>query len=292
MNKPLNFTVPIDFVVQHARDMVLSANWRGALNCLMNGVSGMTYDVAVRVLSGQSDFEAGEDVFKEVFEISSESKNNARMKYLELSRWQTCGCYHAPSGEIFQPYGIVEHFGQQDLDYATEQVQQLDDVVTISEFRDLRVRFFMKHRESDVPFFSERHGVVLFRRVQGPAFWVPLHTKIDEALDAYLELRNLDVLSERPRRGQSTVTPWQPDFYREAVLAGHIGYVDLRDSLLRDFDAEALMAECSPASSQDREAQPNLVPVGNRFFISAPQLSAAEQLEKEAWLRELRAQVF
>jgi phosphohistidine swiveling domain-containing protein len=252
MTKELFFTVEPGFVVEHARGLVLSEDWRGALAFLMDGMEGMTLDIAVAILKGERTISDDADGMTE----GPQDPDDARLKrYLETAAWQTAGIYES-RGEFYQPYGTIEGFGREDKAYARDHLERMgNEGVTLDEYRVLRAKYHMYSRESDLVFFGLQDTAVLFKRVQGPAFWVETFKDAKKALAAFKERRSFRWLGEATSdAGDRYCQPKCWEFYEDAIREGVVYASSGSDELL-DRPTQAILDRLTKLADSIAEAK-------------------------------------
>ncbi|VTU42795.1 MULTISPECIES: hypothetical protein [unclassified Variovorax] len=283
MTKELFFSVEPGFVVEHARDLVLSDDWRGALSFLMEGLEGMTLDMAVAILKGERSISTDEDGMCD----GPQDPNDTRLKrYLGTAAWQTAGIYRS-RGEFYQPYAYIAGFGRADKAYAREHLERMgNECVTLDEYRVLRAKYHMYSRESDLVFFNLQETAALFKRVQGPAFWVPTFNEPKEALAAYREHRDLSRIGDSEEAENAYFEPKCWEFYEDAIRDGVVYGSRGSDELL-DQPTQAILDRLTELADsigqakvqEEAEVESGGSPGKKRgmFFQTRPPAKAAEE---------------
>lgn len=214
-----HFSVDMATVVSLARDMVLSNNWRGAIRVLQHGtVPQMPLDLVVDILSGKSTLQGDESGAEAV---TQDPNNSELQRYLKTAEWQTAGLY-ACDGEFYQPYAVIPAFDSQDEAAAMKQIRDWEDIFSMEQYREARARYHMERKESDIVRFDIAKKPVLFKRVQGPAFWVKTFDDAAEAWADFLAKRggNLQSSLDQKSRPECSHTSWE--FYFKAAVEGLI----------------------------------------------------------------------
>jgi phosphohistidine swiveling domain-containing protein len=220
----VGFSMEAGFIADFARGLVLEKKWRDALRILREATSpALSLQECVDILTGKANLAREEKGYRLV---AQDPKCPALARYLKTAAWQQAGVLDI-DGEFYQPYARVTSFGVEDEEAVLSLYRSRDgDWVSAEKYRELRAKYYARHPDSDIVRFDVLPEPVLFRRVQGPAFWVPTFREADEALTAYLELRDLEDFGHP--RASRTGKPLLPDsfeFYfqgtREGYLSGH-----------------------------------------------------------------------
>jgi phosphohistidine swiveling domain-containing protein len=216
----VHFTVEGAFIVNFARDQVLSKDWRGALRTLKLAMTpAMSLDQAVEILSGKSTLV--EDGQKMIFQ--PQDQNCAKLKrYLSTAHWQNAGILER-DGEFYQPYAEIRSFNWQDAKPVLKRLEEDHDWMSVHAFQQARARHYMDLPFDDIACFDSGSHPVLFKRVQGPAFWQPTFTDTESAMTHWAEHRK--GLEERGA-GDHGVPFNSLDFYRAAAQAGYLSEAD------------------------------------------------------------------
>jgi len=219
MKHEVHFTVEPDFIVKFVRDKVLSKDWRGALRTLTS--LPVTLDDAVALLRGEStlvDAGNGQVVLAEQPKDCPDLQ-----RYLNTAYWQNAGILER-NGEFYQPYAEIIGFGWQDLDPVMTRLREMEDWCTMREFRDMRARHYFDTPFDDIVCFDTGTNPVIFKRVQGPAFWMKTFEDAADAVkDCVAAKRNLEVRGE----GSNAHRADSVEFYLKPARDGF---------LLKDFD--------------------------------------------------------
>jgi phosphohistidine swiveling domain-containing protein len=220
MKHEVNFTVEPDFVVRFVRDKVLSKDWRGALRTLTS--LPVTLDDAVALLRGDLTLvDAGNGQV-----VLAEQPNDCPdlKRYLNTAHWQNAGILER-NGEFYQPYAEITGFTWQDLDPVMTRLRELEDWCTMREFRDMRARHYVDTPFDDIVCFDTGTNPVIFKRVQGPPFWMKTFEDAAEAVkDCLAAKRHIEVRGG----GSGSCNAASVEFYLKPARDGF---------LLKDFDA-------------------------------------------------------
>jgi len=111
----LHFSISGESLTRHVRELVLEGNWRHAMTTLVDGLEGMTHDLALAVLQGEKRL-AGkdEDLHDEV--ESPEVCAKLQAQYAEVLLANTL-CW---GGKHYRAYALVTRLGS-DVFYAAQQ---------------------------------------------------------------------------------------------------------------------------------------------------------------------------
>jgi hypothetical protein len=226
--RTMNFSVDAKCAVEHARGLVLEHNWRGAISFLMDTLDGMTLDLAVSLLKGEITLR---NEGKLLATCAQDPEDQNLTRYLHTAAWQKAGYYFdSYSGEFYQPYAEITSFNKRDASWARDFLgDEHEFSYTAADYLKLRARFHMESRDSDLVFFDLGPNPVLFKRVQGPAFWVQTYKSTKDALAAFLLLRSLTQVGDaEPSSKYHDWKSWQ--FYETEMQRGRV-YVSDTESL-------------------------------------------------------------
>ena len=220
-SKVVHFSVEGAFVVNFARDQVLSKDWRGALRTLQQVTTpALSLDQAVDILSGKSTLvEKGQKMV-----LQPQDPACPKLKrYLNTAHWQNAGLLER-DGEFYQPYAQIVAFGRDDRRPVMERLEQDCDWMTVQAFQQARARHYMDKPFDDIACFDTGSHPVLMKRVQGPAFWQPTFTDTESAMAHYMEHRN----GLEDRGADSYGVAFNTvDFYLQAAQAGYLSDADV-----------------------------------------------------------------
>lgn len=222
MNQEVHFTVEPDFIVKFVRDQVLSKDWRGAIRTLTS--LPLTLDESISLLRGDLtlvDAENGQ------IKLAEQPKDCPELKrYLSTAHWQHAGILEH-DGEFYQPYAEIVGFNWQDSNAVFERMRELEDWFTMKEFREMRARHYVDKPFDDIVRFDTGGDPVIFKRVQGPAFWMTTFTDPAEAVkDFHAAKRHMEQRGGSVDRSESCKAD-SLEFYLKAAREGFI---------LKDFD--------------------------------------------------------
>ena len=155
----LHFSIEADFILRHARDMVLSNDWRGALSLLTEGLEGMSHELACSILKGERTLV---DVDGGILDEPQDPDCPDLKRYLRLFAWQQAGVCRLTGG-YYQPYAVIPAFGAAARGWAMEQLRARDESVSANRFRALCARWYMESRDSDLVYFELREALTLFK---------------------------------------------------------------------------------------------------------------------------------
>lgn len=284
MNKRVvHFKVDPTFHIKMARDMMLSEDWRGALNLLAKSLIQPDLNTAVAALKGEVCLVAADESGSVLTPAPQDQSEPSFKRYLKTVEYQNCGILQV-GGEFYRPYGVLPGFGQDDFDYAKEYFKRFADDFGESPkwYREYRARFYMRHKESDLVFFDIHDTPVFFKRVQGPAFWLPTFTDPAAALEDFLKHDGLESIEVYSLRRGDAYDPKSWAFYEEAIQESSV-YVTrhCRDELLDDETMDLLrvlseLADDIGAASDVREAPAPIDPARPPLFLAAVKLSPRE----------------
>lgn len=219
-SKVVHFSVEGAFIVNFARDQVLSKDWRGALRTLQKVMTpALSLDQAVDILSGKSTLV---DVGKKMVLQPQDPACPKLKRYLNTAHWQNAGILER-DGEFYQPYAEIPSFNWEDGRPVLKRLEEDRDWMSIHAFQQARARHYMERPFDDIACFDSGSHPVLFKRVQGPAFWQPTFTDTESAMAHWTEHRKgLDELGA----GKHGVPFNSLDFYLAAAQAGYLSEAD------------------------------------------------------------------
>lgn len=280
MQIAVNFKVAPASIVALARERVLCNDWRDGLHMLVAGLSNMSLDLATEILKGELSLTGSETGV----ELCPQNKTEKSYQFfIQTFAWQNAGIYQDSRGEFFQPYAYIQEFGPEDEAYAIEvHATYPNDVLSPKEYRELRAKFYKNWRESDLVFFDLASKTVLFKRVQGPAFWVETFKEPKAALAHYESLRTLSSTGAFYAADSEVPAAQKPDnwqFYESAVCNGFVYADAVTDKYLskKTLEVLALLEKSTSASAeaQDKELTAPPPPQGSSekkqiFFKAGP----------------------
>lgn len=181
----MHFRISGEFVTQHVRSLCLEDTWDSALKFLLENMMGMTYEIAVGILKGETKL-AGID------SIQLEIDNDQEYKQ-ELS-WKFSGIWRNGShGKCYKPYAKVTSWGHEDAHYACRETGAGAPTM-FSTHRNrwyrLRSSFYADDPAADVitdgKIADGSEVTVLWKEVQLVPMWVTTHLRHQDALDNFL----------------------------------------------------------------------------------------------------------
>lgn len=102
----LHFSISGESLTKHVRELVLEGNWRHAVSTLVDGLEGMTHDLALAVLKGDKRL-AGKDEDLHDEDESSEIRKSLQAEYAEALLGNTL-CW---GGKHYRAYALVTELG-------------------------------------------------------------------------------------------------------------------------------------------------------------------------------------
>lgn len=283
MSQEVFFSVENGFITDYARDLVLEGNWRKALRTLTEATTPrLRLDEAVSILEGTATLQRLDDGSHLLVPQDPACPRLAR--YRATSRYQQAGIFEL-DGEFYRPYGYVTQYGKGDETYALDSLRERDDFVLMDEYLQKRTFFYARHPESDKAFYQINPHPVLFKRVQGPAFWVRTFDTAQAALTDYLSEATLTDLTsglfENSKDGE-VATPDEWEFYYAGAVSGFVlendscvlrgdGWTNLRKVFAaRERLEEALRAlDPQKPSNYDNEGRLHSPEAHDRFYREA-----------------------
>ena len=196
------FTITGEALTRLTRDLVCEGKWPEAVRTLVDGMHGMTYELAFRVLAGDAKF-VGEN-------NSVDLVDDDDQEYRGRLLWLYAGIYRDASRNTYlQPYAFVSGWSAQDLGGAPggltnkhrrQAMQRRGPLGTSWESADdklYRSQHYMDDPVNDwaeVLYVDEKHDqrCVLLRSVAQPPLWVEPHFDLQSALNAWLKYHELE----------------------------------------------------------------------------------------------------
>jgi phosphohistidine swiveling domain-containing protein len=232
------FTMEEGFLADFTRGLVQEQKWRDALRILQEATQpALSLQACVDILTGKSTLVRDENGYR----LAEQDPESAALcRYLNTVAWQQAGILDI-DGEFYQPYARITSFGEADEEDVLATYRLRDgDWVSMEQYRKLRSMVYADSKDDIVRFDVSREPV-LFRRVQGPAFWVTTFKEADEAFADYLKHRTLKETGHTPsRRDKSALLPDDWEFYFQAAREGFLLGDD--DFLLKGKGSEHLEA--------------------------------------------------
>lgn len=197
------FKISGEFMTRQARTFVIERDWERAIQFLVEGLDGFTYDHAVSVLNGEKKLVGDLDIDLEPEDPAAVAKYLANIQWLwagsvkdrfgwwkpyaKVTSWcedDFYGCRHA---RFTRAVGSIAGVG------ANSQLSRINDKLN----RSLFYADDPSRDRSELLFCPNEHGVrdetiILFKEVSPPPFWLPKHGNFQTALDAYLKNHELD----------------------------------------------------------------------------------------------------
>lgn len=277
------FALEDGFVAQHARDMVISDDWRGALRMLTEKEGfRLSLDNAVKVLTGECDIEMAPNGGCCVV---PQKKNQSLGQYLHTAAWQKAGIL-AVRNMFYQPYALLDSFCPDDEKQALAHFAKLECWISPLEYRTERAKYHMKDPRHDLVFFDIDDKPVLFQRVLDPAFWVETFSDAKSAYVDFLKKRasSLEYLGAEADAANHSLNPRDIAFYFKAALSGILISTDY--DLLSEEDGDAL-AQVLASHDELSDAISNLGDQEEPQFsgdgYEITEESLREQFEKNAY---------
>ncbi len=187
-----HFVVSGEFLTEFVRDLVVEGSWEHASRILVEDLHGMTWDLAIQILSGKKRLVGTSD--GPGVELADEAPGEADA-YLERVRWAFAGRWRHGS-RWYEPYAVVTSYGAKDglalLKGAIPLVKMADDRVgrKPSLWSKERALFYADNPTEDLLHYSlhpdergaEREMAVLFRACGAPPMWFSAARGPDDAV--------------------------------------------------------------------------------------------------------------
>lgn len=101
-----HFSIDGGWLTEHARNLVREGRWDHAMRTLVDGLEGMTTDIALRILKGDAKLVGVNDV---------DLADDDDAKYKEALDWHFSGVFVDSNGRYLRPYAVVTAWGSEDL---------------------------------------------------------------------------------------------------------------------------------------------------------------------------------
>lgn len=252
----VGFAIEPAVLHEHARALLLEANWRGALSFLMESVEGpMTLDLAVEVLQGKVMFaDLGEGLQPVPQDLSNEKFRRQRSTF----EWQHAGLLQV-GPDFYQPYARVLGFDADDKAFAMTEVNGQQDSDgsawcdwTPESFRRLRARYYAEDRHNDRVEFAEDGTAYLFCRRPDPPFWHTTTRDPMAAVQTFLAQRRLTMHGQRKSRTENDPRHWR--FYEDLLDKSRLDLCFDGDALLTP-ESQAALEQLVPLQDALSEAR-------------------------------------
>lgn len=169
----MKFTISADYINDKARELVLSGQWRSAMDFLKDSMNDIDYDTILSILKGEKKLQGNNE-----FELVEEEELIKKEYELAVESYYNAGklCYNQ---QRYSAYGIVETVTQEEGNKALSSI--LYKTNKYDQWKQEVSRYYMKN-ETDESFllFSEKKGqvvCVLFQQdntLYDPPFWIEL----------------------------------------------------------------------------------------------------------------------
>lgn len=212
------FKISGEFITEHCRNLMFENNWPFAMQTLVEGIVGFTYDDAIAVLSGQKQLIG-------VNNINLIDEAN-KAEYTDRYNKAFCGIYRHSNGTYWRPYARVTCWGESDLiGPGREMVNKHHPYPSRPRYgaggfprpsshdKVWRSLYYAQRPENDwchvliLP-FSDSTGekaevpseaLILFQQIPTPPLWQTTFSYFQAALDDYLKFRALEVRGQHLR---------------------------------------------------------------------------------------------
>ena len=212
MEHALHFNIDGGYIAEIARSRVIEGNWQHGLKILVEGLEGMTYDLAISILSGEKTLvgstadEAGIDI------VDSPDSDKQIARFRDTLAFQTKGLFNYRN-KFWRPYAVVTSWGVEDQVFASRVSDGRERPVYLGGVGDqsskdshgiTRSLFYANNPHQDMAVLvpvgtSRRTRTVLCEEIQAPPFWVNI-PKLD---DPALGLTSQDRIPALEERGNS-----------------------------------------------------------------------------------------
>ncbi len=101
-----HFKIDGEWLTDFVRTRVRENRWDYSIKLLVNELSGMTYDIAMRILKGDARLTGVNDL---------DLADDDDQVYKEQIKYQFAGCYVDGDGKYLRPYAVITSWGSDDL---------------------------------------------------------------------------------------------------------------------------------------------------------------------------------
>lgn len=218
--KTLKFTVDLKSLTKISRRYTLEKNWRAAIRMLQAAtIPPMPLDDVVAVLSGKMMTVGNE---KGGTLVPQDTSDEEYLFFKGTSEWQNAGLLER-DGEYYQPYAIIQGFTWDDESEVLERLESLDDWTSMAGFARLMCTRYMDEVYSDIVELDIHEKPVLFKKVQGPAFWIDTFTDAKAAFKDFFAKRASSLKEVgSDRLTNANRNPQCADFYLKGIVKGFI----------------------------------------------------------------------
>ncbi|AFU86724.1 hypothetical protein D869_gp190 [Caulobacter phage CcrRogue] len=112
----LSFRIEGAALVERARDRVIEGAWEHGLRILVEGLHGMTYEIAIDILMGKYTLGGWSSDPEGVYLTEQDPEDETFKRYKETFDFQFAGVFKDETGRIMRPYAIVDSYGKKDFD--------------------------------------------------------------------------------------------------------------------------------------------------------------------------------
>ncbi len=105
-SQTLHFSIDGAFMTDHARNLVLEGRWDHAMRTLVDGLEGMSTDIAISILKGDAKLVGVNDL---------DLEDDDATKYKADLDYQFAGVFADTNGRFLRPYAVVTSWGRDDL---------------------------------------------------------------------------------------------------------------------------------------------------------------------------------
>lgn len=195
------FCIEASALSKHARLMVMSKDWRGALRFLTDIDPVITLEIALGILKGELDFEESSSGSMSVCTADKESSD--LITYFNTIDFQNAGLYRIDD-KVYQPEFKIDVLGPEDFNPLVEMAKELDwyddEFLKARILRYARGNSFVTFPESTpntvrIDFRgAEVDGMaVIWKQVSDYPLWINPCTDAKVALSTFMTIRHLEV---------------------------------------------------------------------------------------------------
>ncbi|AFU88563.1 hypothetical protein CcrSwift_gp245 [Caulobacter phage CcrSwift] len=112
----LSFRIEGAALVERARDRVIEGNWEHGLRILVEGLHGMSYELAIDILLGKHTLGGWSSDPEGVYLTDQDPEDETFKRYKETLDYQFAGVFKLDDGRIMRPYAVVDSFSKIDFD--------------------------------------------------------------------------------------------------------------------------------------------------------------------------------
>ena len=180
----VHFSVDGSFLVELAREHVMSSQFRKGIDILLDSLDGMTYDYAIQILKGEKTLVGRDSDIKLIDDDITDTPYKKQLNYLYDSVLDI-------KGKLYTPYTYIDSYGSDDLEFACDGDSGLVRVMDKAEFNRRRSLYYADNPNDLVltVFVDElnRDMDILFKRFHDYPIWMTASKEVSEIVNKSFE---------------------------------------------------------------------------------------------------------